>query len=268
MALDLDIPIKQLDKNQARFYLAVSAVTRLESSLDGEDWTRTDLFAPSKDEENESPALRKQGSSKDWQRQFLIRLTDYGFLEDEMRSGQHFYTVKDRAALKSILADVRDGDGVSIKRVLWPHLYEELDEEGESELEEDEPSEDEPSEEGASELDVVREVASQLKTLAGHLGTIVQNFESYEKRMSAVEKYVGDIGVQVEQSLQRIEQTFDTVTSEERSRLIQLTTLTIESVARKKSLLNQLDSSLQKDEKTLVGLDELLEKLKENVNGE
>lgn len=263
-----NVDAANLDKNQAKFFLALIALKRLELLSEA---NRSDLFAPTSLESasRKGPLqLKKQGLAKEWQRTFLGRLVDQGVLDKKQRGSQLLYSARAIDEVREITADAADGEGLMLKAILWPHLYPNEDVE-------DEPEEDEPEKQEESASGTLAELTKQLTIVAKSLHTIAGSFKAHEERLDSIEKSVAAMKLNVEtidgsfgETAQRMESLFSAVVDEDRKVLKDLATQTVESLARKKSLMNQIESALRKDEKTIEKLEQLANSLEEKKDGD
>jgi hypothetical protein len=264
MALEREVPLKQLNRSQAWFLLASIAVRRLAAGE--KKWTRAELFLPAGDEMLESPELRKQGNAKQWQNTFLDRLVHAEVVERSTEKHTHEYSAADLEALRRIVEDVRNDEGVLLKRYIWPNQYPEEIDEG--------PIEEETLEEEEHELptatSAVTEVAEQLSTMVKHLLALVsvsktnsETIVEFSAFLKEIREDVAEVKKSALETHQHMRNIADKLAGEERRQLTELAAVAVETNARRKSLLNQLEAQMRKDEGLVDSIECMIRKSKE-----
>jgi|SRR6478609_442782 len=241
------------ERDQARFILGLLTIIRLSN---GSQRSRKDLTAPYTKTGKEGKAVKKEAMAKEWHRQFVDHLIQQGFVQQVNQSRNISFQAVDQKAQKDLFDMVEDAlfeDGQQLKKLLWPSdhldLTEALQEEHEAETKGDDPP---PVDEG---LDAVKEVASQLKLVADHLGQVYQGLTTLDKRLDEkltdLETRLGHLSgleKRIETSFNRI---IEAIEKDERVQLSVLADKMIEIGSRRTSLSNQLESEGRRLDKTL-----------------
>lgn len=263
MVAGIDVPLKDLTKDQAKYFLATIALKRLSTITVAV--SRNELFSPTADEKYmNAPNITKAGTQKDWQRQFVNKLMEHGWVEQVKQGGSLRYIACNRDALYKILDNVRDGDGVSLKSIMWPKLF--LDE-ADADLGSEEPEGEESA--APSNMGVIQEVADQLSAMVGPLQSIAEGFKSHDVKLDKhaselvdVRKYIFILAKGVDEAVKRIEVAVAKVLDEDRRKIADVSTVLADIFARRRSVENQLNSINRLEEKAMESLNEALERMK------
>lgn len=263
------------DKNKARFTIGLLMCSRL--SCENEQWSRKELVAAPERVKKAGTAIASAASSVNWQRQFLQRMSDLGWIEQGGDPPNNvFYQSVDsdaRKALLDVVANALDGDKVKLCRLLWPSEYPE-DEPTGAELGQGTSPEAEPPQEDPG-LDVVREVAQNLALVANQLGQVITSLQGLHDLQETANKLLlekvdslAGLDTRMSESVQGFQTLFTkmlaAMENEERQQITTIMARLIDNGARKTSAVNQLESIGRQDEK-LHGLLEALVSQKAKV---
>lgn len=256
------------EKDKAKFAVAMLVLIRL---LMKAPLTRSQMTQPFQADQKAGKAVMHLIRNGKWVRDsFLKQLIDLGHIQAiNTGSGLMYdFASPDKAEiLGDILTEALTGEGLALKKVLWPADYGSPVEE-ELEVEESPAStSDEDPDEG---LDAIKALTQELTVLADHLGKIYQGVDALGKQMGvltaqmeATEKRLGEteqrlteklaVLDRLTQSTDHAEQLFSAMMTalkdERNSKLKSILDRLTESALRKRSLQNQLESEGRKDEK-------------------
>jgi hypothetical protein len=236
-----------LNRNKARVYLATLVLLRLSTS----GTTRKELFAPGSDADETVPTLRKEGSGRGWQSDYLAALAERGVIEESTGGGTKVYFLTDALVRDSIIDNVIAGNQEMLKAILWPQDYVPIVAEGED-GEESEEDDDEPVPE------ILSIVASRLGDVGQHLSALYQTSEKSTDSSIKTQTALTEVATRLEIMLARFEYVVGEDERRIRAGLMDMVTRLQESETRKKSLMNQLEAESRKAEAVLDAIQTLL----------
>lgn len=249
------------DKNHARFALAAVCMIRLHEGAAGR--TRSVLFAPIAGVK-ETKTLATEGKASSWQGALLDRLEESGLIT--WIDGVCAVPPDRRDEFASIAASPFSGDGLSLKRLLWPGDYAEPD----SGMEPD--PEEVANSEGESQL--VSELTGTLRMLVETMGATLASVAKLNDNMVELEKRLGTKVDDVQRAVAAIEavaaafsgasERYDNLIrlleDEDRRNLATLTEKVSALNERARSVAAQLDGVTTKESDVISKIKELLER--------
>ncbi len=258
------------DKNSARVHLAAGAILRFATEsvaprAQQSGYTIKQLFSPFADIP-ENKTVSDQGKTRSWQRDFVHRLLAQDLIEKQDGHTLTYYPTEGKERLTEILTDFIDGDGIQLKRLVFPHLY---PDDGGEVISDDEASDDD---EGNSEADAegseagaISEIATQLQAVAAHLSTLFESLNALASRQGAAIERMEDQGRAQSERFGQLLDAFDKLRAEyantDRQLLQQLVTRLTDSEARKRSLANQWEAESRRTEEASVEAAALLKRM-------
>lgn len=253
--LELDKMISEANtKNRARFVLSITALAILLSKVpDGAFLTRKELFKPPGFVHEK--CVTNEALAKSWQKTFLDRTEEVGLTEKTISGRDSVYRIADGRTDEVIhmVSDAVHEAGQSLRRILWPGQY------GEGEEDESEQAAvDEPAAVDGGAVEVLSELVGQLTAVAESMAKVHQSMESVLTRLSEI----GDQSVaresRAEAFLGGIRDSLSSIVSrlnaDEKDSLNSIKDRLGEIQTRRKSLSNQLESEVQKEDKLLEEL--------------
>jgi len=241
-------------RNKARFGLATMAVAEMVGHVEsGAFKTRKELFhkVPSRADR----AVLNESMAKAWQKAFLDRLEETGYAEKTISGRDNAYRIADGKVRDVIImvAEAVHGDGLELKKVMWPGQYEQPEEEPA-------PSEEQARQDGG--LEVLSELVGQLRSVAESMSAVSAAMGQVLEKLSAAETKVEEREARTEKFLSSIEQKLSSMVSrlesDERNAIQSIRDRVIDIQTRRKSLSNQLESEVSREEKILDDLSVLL----------
>ncbi len=200
------------DSNKAKYALAICALLWIHSES-GQSRRRSSLFLPIRGV-TPHDIVRKQMAGKNWQRAYLERLEEKGYIDREMIGGQTYYKAADEEALAGMLLDALRADGIKVKQCLWPNDYEddELVEDAdlasppsppvdvEQEVGEEKPMRSTTPKSVADLLKSLETVTEAMTLFSDHLKNVYDKLEEQRKAISDQNAHMHHmIGIQHEQ---------------------------------------------------------------------
>lgn len=267
------------EKNQAKFALSALAVARL--ATDG-IYTRKTLLDEHPDHPQEGKSVQVMVKQVDWFRKFLKRLEDQEFIR-ELHDGTsvEFQATPGRSAdLWQIANNAVFGDGIEIKRRLFPGDYPEPDPDYNPFADEGPARPDpDPAQEEDDGIDVIREVSKNLTIVTEHLENIYGGLKALGDYLKGTSERLDQAMAKVSTDMQGIERRLDqklasldklenlsgqfgvvlkALKDDRRAQLRMLVDRTTELHSRRNSLLNQMGSEDRKHEKLIEDLNALI----------
>jgi hypothetical protein len=270
---DIDVPpvkdtLRELEsmisdagtKNRARYVLSIHALTvMLGYSPDGTFSTRKDMFTLRKSIRHEK-CVANEVFAKSWQKVFLDRTEEVGLTEKTLTGRESAYRIADGRTNEVIkmVSDAVHLDGLSLRKILWPGQY------GDDEEAQEPEEAQEARQDGAVEV---------LTELVGQLTSVAESMSHVNDSMKAILTGLSELGEQsrererrAQDSLERILGSLSSVVSrldtEERDAIVSMKDRLVEIQTRRKSLSNQLESEVVREEKLIEEIDSVLGKKK------
>lgn len=250
---------KAAERPKARLALALLALMRLGGK--NAVFSRKELFSPiGNPKKKESKALTDEGMSKDWQRKFTDRLLKEGLIE----INGNYISAPDEDQKNKLSAIALDtlAEGLQLKRMLWPSQYPAETPSLEVEAEQIQTSAESPELAETESFDGVKEIVTRLEGVQSYLGTMVEH-------LGQVYKQLNDLGTKFQASLdkadasnEQLEIIVRAIKDENRLKLTTYLERMVENSTRRKTLISQLTSDANQDEKLNVDLQKLLAALK------
>lgn len=262
------------ERPKARFALALLAVMRLGS--ENAKYSRREIFSPfGNPKRKESKALTDEGLSKDWQRKFIERLLKDGHINI---TGSYISAPEpeQKEALSKIVMNALDADGLLLKALLWPSQYQVDAPENPFDDPTDKPFEMEaPSGrkvEASAEFEILKELGDRLEGFQTYLGQIVAHLDNIYKGLEDLPKITRSLEtVQVamelaaesqESSRKKLEEVVSAIQDETRVKIASIAERVQENKERRKTILSQMHSEANREDKLLQELEQAVEYLK------
>lgn len=250
-------------KNRARYVLSIHALTvMLGHAPDGTFSTRKDMFTLHRSIRHEK-CVANEVFAKSWQKVFLDRTEEIGLTEKTLTGRESAYRIADGKSTEVIkmVSDAVHLDGLSLRKVLWPGQYGN-DEEAQEPEEAHEAQE--ARQDGAVEV---------LTELVGQLTSVAESMSHVNDSMRAVLEGLSELGEQsrererrAQDSLERILASLSAVVSrldtEDRDAIVSMKDRLVEIQTRRRSLSNQLESEIVREEKLIEEIGSVLGKKK------
>ncbi len=257
---DLEALLLQANtRNKARYGLAAMAISTLLGAVElGDFKTRKELFymVPSRTDR----VVFNEGVAKSWQKAFLDNLEAAGYAEKSISGRDSVYRVADGRVTEVIvmLDDAVHGEGLALKKVLWPGQYEEPEEEEREAA----PEAQQSGESGAVQVlsDLVSQLTSVAESMSAVSSSIVHVLDSLrqaEQRADERDKRQGEFFLAIKDQLGSLVQRLD---DEERDAMVAIRDRLVETSVRRRSLSNQLESEGSREAKLLEELNVRIEK--------
>jgi hypothetical protein len=181
-------------QDQARFRLAAQAMCVLAGFTRGV--TRGEMFGLLDPADAKKPQLVKQGNERHWQQDFLRNLVNREIIKREGSGPRTRYLALDHEGVAHLVANQK-----ALQDAVWPKDGRPRDEE-ELDYEDDDPADEEPPTESSLQMALVE----RLQTIGEHLHTIGELMErvegkldGYDERLGVFEQTLADIMTRFEQ---------------------------------------------------------------------
>lgn len=246
-------------KNRARYVLSIQALTVMLGYVpDGTFSTRKDMFTVHKSIRHDK-CVANEVFAKSWQKIFLDRTEEVGLTEKTLAGRESAYRIADGRTNEVIkmVSDAVHLDGLSLRKILWPGQYAGDDAEPEAEETVQEAPE---AQNGAIEV---------LTDLVGQLTSVAESMSHVNDSMKSILSGLSDLGAQSrereEKNLESMKAVMDGLSSivsklasEERSAMVSMKDRLVEIQTRRRSLSNQLESEILREEKLIEEISSVL----------
>jgi hypothetical protein len=249
------------ERNKAKFALALLATFRLST---GKTLTRKEMLGRHPSVKKEGKAISAVSGQVDWFRSFIGRMADKGYVIS-LGDGQYQVAEDQTNTLIQFAENACTGDGIELKRLLFPADYPETkrgDADASALGDEVNPFDPPPvsDEEGPAQegIDVIREVANNLATVATHLENIYEGLKTLLPLAARLEALDQNMTLKLAGFDTQFQAITKLISTDNRTQLRALLERASEISSRKTSLLNQWNSETRREEKFQEDLSELL----------